>query len=66
MVLSDTKCARRTARDLKLHLITAILFVTWLVLVLVGKSGFVHLLLLSAIGVGFVDALGVFRSRMTV
>jgi hypothetical protein len=49
-----------------LHLITALLFVAWLVLVLLGKGGFVHLVLLSAIGVGFVDAVGVYRSRMTV
>jgi len=50
---------------MKLHLITAILLVTWLVLVFLGKGGFVHLFLLSALGVGFVDAVGVYRSRMT-
>jgi len=37
----------------------------WLLLVLLGKGGFIHLLLLSAIGVAFVDLIGVYRSRIT-
>lgn len=51
--------------QLKLRLLTAILLGTWLLLVLLGKGGFVHLLLLSSIGIAFVDAVGVYRSRMT-
>jgi hypothetical protein len=43
-----------------------ILFAIWLVLVALGKGGFVHLLLLAAIGVATVDAVAVYRSRMTV
>jgi hypothetical protein len=49
-----------------LRRIAILLFATWLVLVLLGKGGFVHLLLLNAIGVGFVDLIGVVRQRMTV
>lgn len=50
---------------LKLRIITATLIGIWLLLVLLGKGGFIHLFLLSAIGVGFVDAVGVYRTRMT-
>lgn len=49
-----------------LRLITLILFGIWLLLVLAGKGGFVHLLLLNAIGVGAVDLVGRYRSRITV
>jgi hypothetical protein len=50
---------------LNLRLITGILMGLWLLLVLLGKGGFIHLLLLSAVGVAFVDLLGVYRSRIT-
>lgn len=49
-----------------LRIIAAILFGIWLLLVLAGKGGFVHLLLLNAIGVVAVDLVGKYRSRMTV
>jgi hypothetical protein len=49
----------------KLHLITGILFAVWLALVILGKGGFIHLFLLSAIGVGFVDIVGLYRTRVT-
>lgn len=48
-----------------LRLIAAILTGVWILLVLLGKGGFIHLFLLSAIGVAFVDLVGVYRSRMT-
>lgn len=37
----------------------------WLILVLLGKSGFVHVLLLTGLGVAFVQALRVIRERVT-
>ena len=48
-----------------LRLIIAILLVTWLVLVLLGKGGFVHILLLNALGISAVEAMTAYRSRMT-
>ena len=50
---------------MKLRIISAALAGIWLVLILLGKGGFIHLFLLSAIGVAFVDAVGVYRARMT-
>jgi hypothetical protein len=49
---------------INLRRIALSLFAIWVVLVLMGKGGFVHLLLLNAIGVQFVDMIGVFRSRL--
>jgi hypothetical protein len=46
--------------------IALLLFAIWLVLVVLGKGGFVHLLLLNAIGIEFVDLVGVYRRRLTV
>lgn len=48
-----------------LRIISAILFLSWLVLVIVGKGGFVHLLLLNSIGLAVVEAAAAYRSRMT-
>ena len=48
-----------------LRLITGVLWVIWLVLVLAGKGGFVHLLLLSGIGVAVVEIVTVYRTRLT-
>ena len=48
-----------------LRLITGILWAIWLVLVLAGKGGFVHLLLLSGIGVAAVELVTVYRTRLT-
>jgi hypothetical protein len=45
--------------------IALLLFAAWLVLVVLGKGGFVHLLLLNAIGIEFVDLVGVYRRRLT-
>lgn len=50
---------------LPLRLITGVLWAIWLVLVLAGKGGFVHLLLLSGIGVAAVEVVTVYRTRMT-
>ncbi|MFN0278913.1 MAG: hypothetical protein ACKVRN_09950 [Pyrinomonadaceae bacterium] len=50
---------------MKLRLITATLLGIWLVLIVLGKGGFIHLLLLSAMGIAFVDVVAVYRSRMT-
>jgi hypothetical protein len=48
------------------RIISIVLFLIWLVLVLVGKGGLVHLLLIAAVCVGAVDAVAVYRSRITV
>jgi hypothetical protein len=49
-----------------LRIVTAALLVIWLVLLLMGKGGFIHLLLLCALGTGFVELMAVIRSHMTV
>ncbi len=48
-----------------LRIITGILLLVWLVLVLIGKGGFVHLLLLNALGVAAVELMTMYRSRIT-
>ena len=48
------------------RILSTVLFAIWLVLVLGGKGGFVHLLLLTAIGVALVDLAAIYRSRMTI
>ena len=47
-----------------LRLIAAVLFGVWLMLVLLGKGGFVHLLLLNALGVASVEMMTMIRTRM--
>lgn len=47
-----------------LKLISMSLLAVWLVLVLTGKGGYVHLLLLSGIGVGVVELMTIYRTRM--
>lgn len=49
-----------------LRLIAAMLLLTWLVLVLLGKGGFVHILLLNGLGVAAVSIMTLVRTRMTV
>jgi len=49
-----------------LKIICAVLFLIWLVLVIVGKGGFVHLILLVAIGVSSVEVMTMLRSRLKV
>ena len=51
---------------ISLRRIAILIFAIWLVLVAMGKGGFVHLLLLNAIGIEFVDLVGVYRSRLTI
>lgn len=48
-----------------LRIIIVLTFGLWLVLFLPGKSGFVHILLLVSAGVAIVEALRVYRSRLT-
>lgn len=48
-----------------LKLIAAVLLGIWVVLVVMGKGGFVHLLLLSGIGVAVVELTTIYRTRMT-
>ena len=48
-----------------LRLLSGILLAIWLALVLLGKGGFVHLLLLNAIGIAAVEIMVVYRTRMT-
>lgn len=49
-----------------LRIVAAILFGIWLLLVLLGKGGFVHLLLLNAIGVASVEIMTLIRSKLTI
>ena len=48
-----------------LKVIAASLFGIWMLLVTIGKGGFIHLLLLNALGVAAVEAVGHYRQRMT-
>ena len=48
-----------------LRILSGVLLVIWLVLVFLGKGGFVHLLLLSSIGIATVELVVVYRTRMT-
>ena len=45
-------------------IVAALLFGIWLVLVLVGKGGLVHILLMSSIGVIVVEIIAGYRARM--
>lgn len=49
-----------------LKIIAGSIFAIWLALVLAGKGGFVHLLLFNALGVGFVEALRIYRTNLRV
>ncbi|MDQ3129215.1 MAG: hypothetical protein M3Q99_00445 [Acidobacteriota bacterium] len=51
---------------LAIRIIAGIFFGIWLLLLLLGKSGFIHLLLLSGIGFGAVDLACLYRGRTTV
>ena len=47
-----------------LRIIAALLIGIWAVLLLLGKGGFVHILVLNGIGVAAVDVMTVLRTRM--
>jgi len=47
-----------------LRILSTVLLAIWLVLVLLGKGGFVHLLLLNAIGIATVEVMVVYRTRL--
>ena len=49
---------------LLLRIIIGITLGVWLLLILIGKGGFVHLLLLVAAGVATVEILRIYRSNM--
>ena len=49
-----------------LRVVAVLLFGIWLFLVLLGKGGFVHLLLLSALGVTFVEIVTIYRGKMRI
>jgi hypothetical protein len=46
-----------------LRIVASTLIGVWLFLFLIGKSGFVHVLLLTGLGVAFVDLLYLIRAR---
>jgi hypothetical protein len=48
-----------------LKIIAALIFAIWFALVLMGKGGFVHLLLLNAIGIASVVVMTSVRTRMS-
>lgn len=45
--------------------IAAVLLALWLVLLLLGKGGFIHLLLLNAFGLAMVDLAALYRGGLT-
>jgi hypothetical protein len=47
-----------------LRVAAAIILAIWAVLLLAGKKGFIHLLLLNGLGLLFTDALVIYRTRM--
>jgi hypothetical protein len=48
-----------------IRLLASALLIVWLVLVIAGKGGFVHLFLLNGIVIWIVDLVSVYRARMT-
>lgn len=49
-----------------IRIIAVICLGIWLLLALLGKSGFIHLLLLSGVGFAAVDLACLFRSRTMI
>jgi hypothetical protein len=49
---------------LLLRIAAGVLLSIWVVLLLLGKGGLVHLILLNALGVIFTDLLVTYRTRM--
>jgi hypothetical protein len=49
-----------------LRVIAGVLLLIWLLLVLMGKGGFVHILLLNGLGLAAVEIMTSIRTRMTV
>ena len=48
-----------------LRILGSVLIIIWLALVVIGKGGFVHLLLLNGIGIWVVDLVSKYRAQMT-
>ena len=48
-----------------LRIIAGALIGTWALLLMLGKGGFIHILVLNGLGVVSVDVMTVLRSRMT-
>jgi hypothetical protein len=63
-VLKSMEHLDRGDKYLLLRIIAALLIGTWAVLLMLGKGGFVHILVLNGIGVAAVDVMTVLRSRM--
>lgn len=47
-----------------LRLIAVVLFAVWLLLLLLGKGGYIHLLLLGSASLVFTEVVTEFRTRM--
>ena len=48
-----------------LRILGSVLIIVWLALFVLGKSGFIHLLLLNGIGIWVVDLVSRYRAQMT-
>jgi hypothetical protein len=48
-----------------LRILGSVLIVIWLALLVAGKGGFIHLLLLNGIGIWVVDLVSRYRAKMT-
>jgi hypothetical protein len=51
--------------NMLLRIVAGVLFAIWLALLIAGKKGFIHLLLLNALGVLFTELLVTYRTKMT-
>jgi hypothetical protein len=51
---------------LYLRITAAVITAIWLTLVLMGKRGFVHILILNVLGIVAVDLMNVFRTKLTI
>jgi hypothetical protein len=64
-IFSEISPSRQGGTSVLLGIISLALLIIWLVLVVLGKGGFVHLLLLNGIVIGVIDAVSMYRARMT-
>jgi hypothetical protein len=56
---------KQERKSLLLRIVAGLLLSAWIILVLIGKGGFVHLLLVSFLGVAAVEVMTVLRGRLT-
>jgi hypothetical protein len=55
----------RQEQNMGLRIFATALLVLWLLLLVLGKGGFIHLLLLNGIVIWVIDTVSMYRSQMT-